>query len=300
MIDISITICTRNREKELLSCLYSISKQNIKEKIEVLIIDDGDLSKEFLNKSKKILKNFKLNYYKKNNNEKGLFLSRLKAIKLAKGEIILFLDDDVVLKDDYIEVLIDTYQNNSDIIGVGGIDILLPKYSLLRNIYTFTFLYNSLKPGKLSITGLNSSMNMWINKKNIFETEYLNGCNMSFKKEVIEDLPYLKFFNNYSLGEDLFLSIFASQKGKLIINPNLRVLHFQSPISRDKISNVAKMKIINHYKLLKYINKPKIKYILIYWTYLGMILASLLKFDLEETRGYICGLKDLCLHETSF
>ena len=293
MIDISITICTRNREKELLSCLYSISKQNIKEKIEVLIIDDGDLSKEFLNKSKKILKDFKLNYYKKNNNEKGLFLSRLKAIKLVKGEIILFLDDDVVLNDDYIEVLIDTYQNNSDIIGVGGIDILLPKYSLLRNIYTFIFLYNSLKPGKLSITGLNSSMNMWINKKNIFETEYLNGCNMSFKKEVIKNLPYLKFFNNYSLGEDLFISMFANKGGKLVVNPKLKVKHFQTPIARDKKENVARMKIVNHFKLLKYLNKPKIKYFLIFWTYFGMIVASIVKLDIKELKGYFQGLKEL-------
>ena len=46
-------------------------------------------------------------------------------------------------------------------------------------------------------------INYLSSKQDIFETEYLNGCNMSFKKEVIESLPYLKFFNNYSLGEDL-------------------------------------------------------------------------------------------------
>jgi len=290
---LTISICTRNREDDLKKCINSLINQNIVDSslIEILIVDDGDLSDNFLNLFKKLLNKFEFNYHKKL--QAGLYQSRLKSIALAKGEILLFLDDDVVLKENYIQILLDTYKKNENIVGLGGVDIMLQKYSLFRNIYTTLFLYNSQNKGKLSLTGLNSSMNTWLLEKNIFKTEYLNGCNMSFKKEAIKNLPNIDFFSNYSLGEDLFISLFANTSGNLLINPKLRVEHFQTLISRDKMENVAKMKIINHYKMLPYLKTKNIKYFLIYWTYIGMILASFLKIDLLEFKGYLNGIKSI-------
>ncbi|RLA84534.1 MAG: glycosyltransferase family 2 protein [Epsilonproteobacteria bacterium] len=291
MTRLTISICTRNRENDLEKCLYSLSNQDISatNSIEVLIVDDGELTIDFLNISKKLLDKFEFNYYKKI--QAGLYLSRIKSVELAKGAVILFLDDDVVLEKDYLKILLDTYEHNKDIVGLGGIDMLLPKYSFLRDIYTTLFLYNSQNIGKLSLTGLNSSMNRWQSQKNIFESEYLYGCNMSFRKDIITKLPSIEFFNNYSLGEDLFISLFANKYGKILVNPKLKVEHFQTPISRDKVENVSKMKVINHYKMLPYLNSSKVKYIFIYWTYTGMVLASLLKFNLKELKGYINGIK---------
>ena len=292
-MNITISICTRNRENNLKKCTKSIAKQeiNFKSKIEVLIMDDGELSNEYMLDIKNILNRFEVHYHKKKN--PGLYLSRLKSIELAKGDIILFLDDDVVLESDYINNALEVYEKHPCIAGVGGVDIILPRYSIFRTIYTSLFLYRSYNIGKLSITGLNSSMNQWINQKTIFKTEYFNGCNMSFKKGAIKNLPAVEFFNNYSLGEDLFISLYANKNGKLLVNPNMKVKHFQTSISRDKLENISKMKVINHYKMLPYLKSGKMKYILIYWTYLGMLLASLLKRDFKEVSGYLQGLKSI-------
>lgn len=291
-MELTIAICTRNREDDLSKCVKSIAKQSIENKnIEVLIVDDGNLKDQYISNIKDQLFNFEVNYHKKKS--PGLYLSRLKSIEIAKGDIILFLDDDITLEESYIQYLLDTYEKYPDTAGVGGVDILLPKYSLLRTIYTTFFLYHSQKVGKLSITGLNSSMHKWINKKNVFYTEYLNGCNMSFRKSVINNLPEVGFFNNYSLGEDLFTSLYASNNSELLINPDMKVKHFQTQISRDKIENVAKMKVVNHYKMLPFLKTGKMKYIFIYWTYIGMMIASVLKRDFKELSGYWQGIKSI-------
>jgi hypothetical protein len=144
---------------------------------------------------------------------------------------------------------------------------------------------------------MNSSMYRWREKKKPFKSQYLDGCNMSFKKEVLQDVKFQKYFNDYSLGEDIFFSLWSGKKGEVIVNPSLKVRHFKSPVSRDKKENVAFMKVVNHYKLLKYSDRKNYKYITIWWTYIGYLLASLAKTDFEELKGYLKGIKYLVLQK---
>ncbi len=289
-MNLTIAICTRNRVKDLENLILSISKQSIKnrENIEVLIIDDGEIEDEKLKEFKKTLNGFNFIYYKKNS--PGLFKSRIKAINLSKANKILFLDDDVVLDKDYLKILLETYKNFPKAAGVGGADYLLERYSLFRKLYSIIFLYHSNDKSKLSLSMMNSSMYLWQDEKKPFKSEFLDGCNMSFKKEALKNIPNQSYFETYSLGEDIFLSLWALKKGDLIVNPNLKVKHFKSKSSRDNTEKVAFMKVVNHYKLLRYSNKKGYKYITIWWTYLGYILASLLKRDFKEIKGYMKGI----------
>ena len=290
---LTIAVCTRNRFDDLNRCCISLSTQKEvqKENIEILIVDDGNLSLEELNSLRTILEKYRFSYYKKQ--KAGLFLSRLEAIKRCKTDIILFLDDDVVLDEDYLFLLFETYKDFPKVAGVGGVDLLLPKYGFLRKLYSRLFLYHSGESSKLSLSMMNSSMYMWQDEKEPFFSEFLDGCNMSFKKEAVKDVEFQDYFNSYSLGEDLFFSLHASKKGKLIVNPSLRVKHIKSSLSRDRVENVAFMKVVNHYKLLKYSKRKNYKYKTIFWTYLGYILASLCKGDFKELKGYMKGIKYL-------
>ncbi len=98
--NLSVVICTRNRPVELKRCIESISRQKIDTEfqIEVLIIDDGQLSNEIKNEFVSKLSKFEFKYYKKEC--PGLFLSRIFAVSVANSNIILFLDDDVEIEDE--------------------------------------------------------------------------------------------------------------------------------------------------------------------------------------------------------
>ena len=93
----SIILPVFNAEKFLNSCLHSIRLQNFHD-YEVILIDDfsSDNSEKIYLKFKKKIKNLVI---KKNTKNYGVSLSRNKALKLAKGQYIIFLDsDDILLK----------------------------------------------------------------------------------------------------------------------------------------------------------------------------------------------------------
>ncbi len=93
---ISVIIPTYNEEKVIGKCLESLSKQTYKD-LEIIVVDDGSTD-ETLSKIKgvKVLKE----------EHKGPGTARNLGAKEAKGEILVFVDADMVFKEDFVEKLI--------------------------------------------------------------------------------------------------------------------------------------------------------------------------------------------------
>ena len=115
MLKSSLIIPTYNRPKELSDCMDSVLKQTVLPD-EVIIIDDGNLGEIPYEKACQN-KGIHTIYYKKDT--PGLTKSRNKGVELSSGDIILFLDDDVILFPDYIEQILAGYDENTS--GVGGL-----------------------------------------------------------------------------------------------------------------------------------------------------------------------------------
>ncbi len=100
---ISVIIATYNRKDLLQRCIFSILEQVYpKDKYEVIIVDDAstdgtyEIMQELVSNN-----NANLFYHRK---ERGGAPSALNVgIKKAKGEIFAFIDDDVVVKKDWLE-----------------------------------------------------------------------------------------------------------------------------------------------------------------------------------------------------
>ena len=108
---VSVIIATRNRSEALETIsLPSLAKQSFKD-FEVIIWDASDDDK-----SKVVVKNFikshpdmVVRYFKAPRT--GLPSQRNDAVKVAKGEIIYFIDDDSELSVDAIEIVFKTLHN---------------------------------------------------------------------------------------------------------------------------------------------------------------------------------------------
>lgn len=286
---ITVAICTRNRPDELERCIKSISRQqNIPENflLELLIVDDGSLnSAEIAKFSSMLEENSSLKYFKKDS--PGLLLSRICAVEKASHEIILFLDDDCEIDDSYLSLLLKTYADFGSPAAVGGVDVLLTA-GLFWRAYTRLFFSNSGNPGKLSLSGNNGSMVYWSSMKECFETDFLSGCNMSFKKSSLQGLQFVDWLNSYSIGEDIYLSYVAKSKGSLIVNPVLVVRHYRSPVSRDSMADVAFTRFINNYNLLGLIKAEWWRYLFFFWTCLGeLMICFLYKASWARIGGYV-------------
>lgn len=102
----SIVIVTYNIDKRLLAQnLDSLSNQTTKD-FEILIVDNSDKMDIRPVVSKYVLKYIKLN------KNYGLSLGRNVGIKFAKGDIIIFLDDDAIPARDFVENHISAYKSN--------------------------------------------------------------------------------------------------------------------------------------------------------------------------------------------
>ncbi len=101
---VSIIMATYNRAHLIEETLDSILNQSFKN-WECLIIDDGspDHTKEILRPY--LLKDLRLNYYERSeNHKKGLPGCRNQGLELAKGDYIIFFDDDDIVHPDNLKI----------------------------------------------------------------------------------------------------------------------------------------------------------------------------------------------------
>ncbi|MFC5405030.1 glycosyltransferase family 2 protein [Cohnella soli] len=291
---ITLAICTRNRHDDLERCIASIAKQQATVPLEVLIVDDGDLPAGWLEQieNKHGYPRGYLRYIRKS--EKGLFLSRIEAIRKSTHDIVLFVDDDIVLADDYLSRLAELYERNPSWAGIGGRDLLIGRGGWSWRLFCGVFLYGSSKPGKLSLSGYGGAMIKWGAMKAPFRTEYMLGCNMSFRKSALAGVAPVDWLSDYSLGEDIYLSIVAGRSGQLWIDPALTVTHLQSVDSRDRMELVAYTEIVNHYHLLRTRRRHPVTTLLLLWTSCGLLLrAAIRTAHRAKAFGYLRAMRDI-------
>lgn len=116
---VSVIIATYNRRTVLQKVLPAIIGQDIDRSLfEVLLIDDGStdntefLAKEFTNEP-----NF--SYFKIEKN--GAAKARNEGIERAKGEIIVFIDSDIIVKNDFVEEHIRSHEKEDNLIIRGSV-----------------------------------------------------------------------------------------------------------------------------------------------------------------------------------
>lgn len=107
---VSVIIATYNRDKFIGEAVQSILDQTYKD-FEIIIVDDGssDSTKEIIES----LKDPRVHYYYQEN--KGRSNARNKALALAKGKYITFLDSDDLYLPSKLEIQVKYMEENPDI-----------------------------------------------------------------------------------------------------------------------------------------------------------------------------------------
>ena len=118
--ELSIILCTRNRRGVLLSkCLPSVFAQDLQpERFEVIIIDDGSTDGTGA-ALQKLDPPCVLRVHEQVNS--GLSKARNHGIAMAKGELVMFLDDDFVLRPDVCRLHLEAHRLDEDLVAHGAI-----------------------------------------------------------------------------------------------------------------------------------------------------------------------------------
>ncbi len=206
---VSVIIITYNRKKDLKECINSIRKQN-KKPDEIIVVDNnsGDNTEEIFKRKE----NLDIKYFKLKENL-GVAGGRNFGIKKAKGEILVFIDDDALLEpNDALNKIIKKFEENKDI----GVLTFQVKNFFTKNILREEF------PHK----------NKSLNPNTEFETTYFIGAGHAIRKEVLEKTGL--YPEDYFYGmEELDLSFRILDEGyKILYYPKVIVWHKKSPKGR--------------------------------------------------------------------
>ena len=200
------TIYTPERTSDLERLMYSLEAQSFKD-FEVIIIE-GKEYEELKRITVKLRKNFSIKVFEQQ--AKGLANARNEAWMKSNSDICVFIDDDVVVTKYWLEEIVKVYANDKNAGGVGGPSLIPRNYLSSRDITTFLLDPQSLfekvikncyfqvllekqpfainkffRSGAYSIGSMTNEIidEMFHN----IEVDFLDACNMSFRREVIED-----------------------------------------------------------------------------------------------------------------
>ena len=199
---ISVIVPVHNRADLLAKCLDSIYSQK-HSSFETLVIDDGstvDL--------KPVVKKYPIRYFRLKEN-RGPAFARNFGVTQARGNIVIFIDSDVIANNDILERIKKAFDTNKGIAAVQGNYTITPYYndffSNFRNI-TWYYYFSILKGYSNSIATFCTAI-----RKDIFLAS--GGFDQRIKKASIEDEEF---------------GIQLTRKGhKILFDNNLQVKHMK-------------------------------------------------------------------------
>ncbi|HJW86964.1 MAG TPA: glycosyltransferase [Candidatus Brocadiaceae bacterium] len=265
MHTISILISTKNRFQDLKECVVSLLALSIKPD-EVILVDAGDTNKSREMVEKLLMDTgISLTYHRQNviDGKIKKTMAWNRAVKTALGDIIVFLDDDVVLEKDYLSQLLKAYRENTipGVVGVTGYtknphnekqkSPMLS--SLKKSLYKCFLLYRDDGGGRIQPSGFPAYSSA---KNAIIPVAVMPTCNMSVKKEVFGEFVFDEWFHGYSYQEDDDFTYRVSRNHKFLYTPFAELTHKTSPAARDNAEKVEAMKALNHFYFFRK-NMPK-------------------------------------------
>ncbi|MDO8538454.1 MAG: glycosyltransferase [archaeon] len=196
----SIIIPTFNAEKTIDQCLEALLNQSVKP-LEIIVMNDGSTDN-----TQKIVEEFKQAKLVNQKNS-GPAVERNKGARLAKGDIIIFIDSDCIADKDFVKFMLEPFQNK-EICGVQG-SYKIKQQELIARYTQIVIEMSYAKMAKQKFIDHIGSYAAGYRRKDFLE---LNGFDESFPK---------------ASGEDTEFSYRMTEAGKkLVFNPKAFVYHF--------------------------------------------------------------------------
>lgn len=210
MVDVSVLICTYNRESVLVDTVKDVLSQSYPS-FEVILVDQttqhAPETEAFLSQVKDQIRYFK--------QAASLTKARNRAIREANGNILIFIDDDVVLTPDFIAEHVNAHR--------AGYTVVQGRVTVDKDAHKKPAEKPQFMNDMLKITGRNDCLQ-------IGETNTLTGCNFSIERKVVDDVGYFdEFFQGLAIREDADYGIRCYRNGqKMIFWPKAELKHLRA------------------------------------------------------------------------
>ncbi len=301
---ISLVISTFNRPADLRNALESVASQTVVPN-EVLVVDDGDEAS-----TKAVIESLVHSFsarrsslsHVRNTGPKSLTVARNAGVDNTSGDIVMFIDDDVVLDKGYVEAVTAVYASDPGAMGVQGFHggNLNPSFAgRLGNAMDRAFMIWFY--GRDSCWVMPSYCSTYPHEvTKVIPCQWLSGCNMSYRRAVFDVLRFDESLRRYSPGEDLDFSyrVWRKHPGSLFLTPHAKLEHRYTPSSRTPKRNLILIQMVYwRYLSLKNTDGTIRNRLAFCWSSIGRVVMSLFRNVKAQLSGE---LKEPCFLESKY
>lgn len=288
-IKISVVIPTKNRPDDLFAAVSSIASQS-RLPDELCIVDQSRDERSKLKVDKALSRSKIPTQYIHDTSILGLVEAKSVSVKKVSGDLICFLEDDIVLEKNYLVEIERGFIENSSMLGCCGIITNPPVYSKFR-LNVFRLFHTGLFYDKrVEVFGNFSGAGHPLILSNM-----ISGGVSAWRREVFKEIEF-DVRNQFHMYEDIDFSlrVYSHYHGRLFINPNARLAHNHSPIDRAKYGELQKRKLRECVTFYKKNATHKGAFFNLFWLLFGLLLDAIfqtIRFrDVSIFQGYFLGL----------
>lgn len=291
----SVIIPTRNRTEDLSRTLPTLLEQT-QLPDEIIIVDQSPDDS-----TKKVVQRFENEVitagratpkfiYLYDPSLGGAGAARNVAIDHARGDILVFLDDDVLLEPDFLQELIAVYKEDSGLGGVSGVITNYPMPSFRQRFLFRLFRTGPFHDERQSI--------YWscdqLRHSRPFPVRKFGAGVMSVKRQALDRLRFDALYKGAG-SEDIDLSWRISERWPLVMTPRARLFHIRTDLGRPR-DHWLTYEIKGNYYLYYRLWQTGIKNRLCFaWLNVGYVLiaslGSLKRGSLGPWRAFIEGIR---------
>ena len=286
----SIIIPTYNRPRELTDCIESLLAQSVLP-TEIIVVDDGNLPGIPL-EAQCLQAGVDCRYHKKSS--PGLTESRNAGIRMAEGDILFFLDDDVVLRPNYLEAILQVYRDHEGgpIGGVGGLIENTPplrKRDHLKRLVELLFMAYGFSEGKVLPSGFCVQFGETpFPVRQVKQVDFLMGGVCSFPRRIFDEFAFTDRYRRFGLGEDKDFTLQVSARYPLYVTPYAQLLHFEAPAMRPDKRRWGRLFLVGTFLLFKnHVCKSPWQWFFFWYGTCGYLLARVVALVVFPNRGKV-------------
>jgi len=226
--EVSIVIPTMDNEEDLLRCVSSVAEQTV-QPLEIIIVNDGmiaDRNKQSMREGIGPDVEFIIT---ESDGPRGLSTAKNTGAETSSGDIVLFLDDDAVLREDYIETLAQSYREHDSpkLAGIAGFDreVSGRGRGWLSRIFSVLFFHRA-EGWRINSAGFQLGD---ATLSEPAESDWIPGYNSSYKRDIIVKYPFVYWNGGREALEDIEIGWRLRKEGyHFVVDPRLDIEHHES------------------------------------------------------------------------